>query len=129
MKLKRLWIKNYKNLRNCEIEFPRLHLLNAVIGGNGSGKSNLIEAILHILIGVYFRKPPPFDFSFEFEAQSRRITLQSQNRKLAVMVDGEDKPLMFFAERLRDGAAQVYYPELTLVYYSGDCQRVTQLIA
>lgn len=62
MKLERLWIKDYKNLRNCEVGFPQPHLLNAVIGGNGSGKSNIVEAILHILIGVYFNKPPPFDF-------------------------------------------------------------------
>src|SRR5207249_5750275 len=38
------------------------------------------------------------------------------------------RPLEFFAERLRDGAAQVYYPEVTFVYYSGECQRVSRLI-
>jgi energy-coupling factor transporter ATP-binding protein EcfA2 len=129
VKLERLWIKDYKNLRNCKVEFPLPHLLNAVIGGNGSGKSNIVEAILHILIGVYFSKPPPFDFVFEFEAQNRRITLRGEDRKLSAAVDGEEKPPRFFAERLRDGAAQVYYPELTLVYYSGECQRVNQLIA
>jgi energy-coupling factor transporter ATP-binding protein EcfA2 len=129
MRLERLWINDYKNLRNCEIEFPQPHLLNAVIGGNGSGKSNIVEAILHILIGVYFSKPPPFDFEFEFEAQNRRITLKRANRKLYVAVDDEEKPPRFFAKRLRDGAAQVYYPELTLVYYSGECQRVNQLVA
>jgi ABC-type Mn2+/Zn2+ transport system ATPase subunit len=128
MKLERLWIKDYKNLRNCEIEFPRHRLLNAIIGSNGSGKSNIVEAILHVLIGVYFKKAPPFDFRFEFEAQSRQITLKNENRRLSVMVDGEEKPLKFFADRLRDGAAQVYYPELTLVYYSGECHRVNQLI-
>ncbi|HRB14892.1 MAG TPA: AAA family ATPase [Nitrospira sp.] len=128
MKLERLWIKDYKNLRNCEIDFPRPQLLNAVIGSNGSGKSNIIEAILHILLGVYFKKAPPFDFMFEFEAQNRRITLESDNRKMTVMVDGEEKSLRFFADRLREGAAQVYYPEVTLVYYSGECQRVNQLI-
>lgn len=93
MKLERLWIKVYKNLRNCEIEFPEPHLLNAVIGSNGSGKSNVVEAILHILIGVYFSKPPPFDFQFAFEAQNRRIILKGESRKLSVMVDGEQKPL------------------------------------
>ena len=129
MKLERLWIKDYKNLRNCEVEFPQPHLINAVIGSNGSGKSNIVEAILHILIGVYFSKSPPFDFQFAFEAQNRRIALKGENRKLLVAVDGEERSPRFFAERLRDGAAQVYYPELTLAYYSGECQRVNQLIA
>ncbi|RYD68722.1 MAG: hypothetical protein EOP83_00150 [Verrucomicrobiaceae bacterium] len=129
MRLERLRIKGYKNLRDCNIEFHQPYLLNAVIGNNGSGKSNLMEAILHILIGVYFKKPPPFDFSFDFEAQGRHIALTGAKRKLSVFVDNERKPLDFFAERLRDGAAQVYFPELTLVYYSGECQRVSRLMA
>ena len=128
MKLGRLRIRNYKNLRDCEIEFAQPHLLNAIIGGNGSGKSNLIEAILQILIGVYFKKSPPFDFYFQFEAQGRQVTLEGENRRLTVHVDGEPKSLDVFAARLRDGAAQVYYPELTFVYYSGECQRVRRLI-
>lgn len=57
MKLHRLWIDCFKNLRNCEVTFEQPYLLNAVIGGNGSGKSNLVEAILHILVGVYLNKP------------------------------------------------------------------------
>ena len=107
MKLGHLRVKNYKNLRNCEIEFAQPHLLNAIIGSNGSGKSNLIEALLHILIGVYFKKAPPFDFSFQFEAQGRQVSLEGKDRKLSVRIDGERKPLGFFAERLRDGDAQV----------------------
>ena len=50
MKLEHLWVDDFKNLRECEIEFAQPTLLSAVIGGNGSGKSNLVEAILHILI-------------------------------------------------------------------------------
>lgn len=128
MRLEHLWIKDYKNLQDCDIEFRQPNLLNAIIGNNGSGKSNVVEAILHILIGVYFKKPPPFDFGFYFEAQGRRIALKGEKRKLSVFVDGECKSLDFFAARLREGAAQVYYPELTLVYYSGECQRVSQLM-
>jgi energy-coupling factor transporter ATP-binding protein EcfA2 len=128
MKLRHLWISKYKNLSNCEVEFSASHLLNAIIGNNGSGKSNLIEAILYVMIGVYFKKAPPFDFSLEFEAQGRQVLLLGIDRKLAVHVDGERKPLEFFAERLRDGSAQVYYPEMTFVYYSGECQRVRRLI-
>jgi energy-coupling factor transporter ATP-binding protein EcfA2 len=128
MKLVRLRVKDYKNLRDCEIDFAQPFLLNAIIGANGSGKSNLIEAILHILIGFYFKKSPPFNFRFEFEAQERRVTLEGQDRKLSVHVDGESKSIEYFAERLRDGSGQVYYPELTFVYYSGECQRVRRLL-
>lgn len=128
MKLRHLLVKKYKNLRDCEIQFQNVHPLIAVIGNNGSGKSNLIEAILHILIGAYFEKAPPFDFRFQFEAQAREVVLEGNDGKLSVSVDGEPKPLRLFAERLRDGVAQVYYPEAVFVYYSGECRRVRQLI-
>ena len=128
MKLEHLWVDDFKNLRECEIEFAQPTLLSAVIGGNGSGKSNLVEAILHILIGVYFKKAPPFNFEFRFESQRRQVTLKGDDGRLSTLVDGERVPLKYFAERLRGGPAQVYYPELTFVYYSGECDRVRNLI-
>src|SRR5690349_15382846 len=123
MKIRRLWIDGYKNLRRCEIALAEPPLLNAVIGSNGSGKSNLIEAILHILVSVYFRKSPDFDFDFQFEAQGREVRLGARNRRLAIEVDGERSTVNHFVRVLRDGPAQVYYPEVTFVYYSGECQR------
>jgi energy-coupling factor transporter ATP-binding protein EcfA2 len=86
VKLLRLRVDEYKNLRNCKIEFTQPLLLNAVIGKNGSGKSNLIEALLHILIGFYFKKSPPFDFGFEFEAQERKVLLEGKDHRLCVRV-------------------------------------------
>lgn len=129
MKLRHLWVRDYKNVRNCEIEFAQTPLINAIIGSNGSGKSNLIEAILHILIDVYFKKSPPFDFMLQFEAQGRSVSLASENRNVSIEVDGARMPLRRFADRLRDGPAQVFYPELTFVYYSGECQRVRKLLS
>ena len=128
MKITRLWIDGFKNLHNCDIEFHASCLLNAIIGSNGSGKSNLIEAILHILVGAYFKKCPPFNFCFDFVAQRRNVSLTGEAGRLTVHVDEENVPLKTFAERLRGGPAQVYYPELTFVYYSGECQRVRKLI-
>lgn len=128
MKLRRLWVKNYKNLRNCEIEFTQAPWLATVIGSNGSGKSNLFEALLHILIGVYFKESPPFDFELDYVTHNREIRISGEEGELSIQVDGESKPIEFFANRLRDGEAVVYYPELTFVYYSGECQRVRRLI-
>jgi energy-coupling factor transporter ATP-binding protein EcfA2 len=128
MKLKRLKISDYKNIRACDVEFTSSHVLYAVIGSNGSGKSNLIEGILQILIGFYFEKPPAFEFHLEFDAQNRCIVLQRQDGRISVLVDGERVSIDHFARRLRDGPAQVFYPELTLVYYSGECRRTKRLV-
>jgi len=107
MKFRRLRIEGYKNVSSCDIEFMESPLINAVIGSNGSGKSNLIEAIIQILIGCYFEKVPKFEFKLEFEAQNRVVILQRENRRTLVTVDGNRIPLDYFAKRLRDGPAQV----------------------
>src|SRR5688572_16384097 len=103
MKFKRISIDGYKNLRQCEIVFEQQPLLSAVIGSNGSGKSNLIEAILHILIAVYLRRLPPFDFEFEFESQGRDVKLAGKESRLTVEVDGVAMPASRFIRSLREG--------------------------
>jgi energy-coupling factor transporter ATP-binding protein EcfA2 len=128
MKLRRLWIDRFKNLRNCEVIFEQPYLLNAVIGGNGSGKSNLVEAILHILLDTYLNKSPPFDFSLQYEAQGRQVALSAAEGKLRAVVDEQEMPIRHFTRRLRDGDAQVYYPESTFAYYSGECDRIRRLV-
>jgi ABC-type lipoprotein export system ATPase subunit len=128
VRLKRLHVASYKNVRNCEVAFSPGPWIHAVIGSNGSGKSNLIEAILEILIGCYFAKPPRFDFTLEFEVQNSAVTLQREDHRVVVVVDGQPMPLKELAHRLRHGESQVFYPETTLVYYSGECKRVEGLI-
>lgn len=129
MKLRRLRIEGFKNVHACDIDFTSSPLINAVIGGNGSGKSNLIEAVLQILVGCYFERAPRFKFRLEYEAQNRVIVLQREASRTSVMVDGTQLTLDRFAKRLREVPTQKFFPELTLVYYSGECQRVQRLVA
>jgi len=37
MKIRRLKVAVYKNIRTCEIEFTQSRLINAVIGSNAAG--------------------------------------------------------------------------------------------
>ena len=55
MRLKKLWIKNYKNLKNFEIIFELSDGLTMIIGNNGSGKSNILEAISGIFHDAYVK--------------------------------------------------------------------------
>ena len=45
MELKSVTINNYKNLRNCSVDFSSCGRLAVLAGVNGSGKSNFLEAI------------------------------------------------------------------------------------
>ncbi|MCZ7384532.1 MAG: AAA family ATPase [Candidatus Methanoperedens sp.] len=55
--LKKVFIKNFKSLHDCEIDIGKL---NVVVGANASGKSNLVEAF-RLLKKIYVDKDPfPF---------------------------------------------------------------------
>lgn len=53
MRLNYLWIENYKNLKDITINFEKGNGLAMLIGANGSGKSNILEAISKIFAGAY----------------------------------------------------------------------------
>ena len=55
--LKKVFIKNFKSLHDCEIDIGKM---NVVVGGNASGKSNLVE-VFRLLKKIYVDKDPfPF---------------------------------------------------------------------
>ena len=51
MRLKHLYIKDYKNLKDFSLDFENGNGLSILIGNNGSGKSNVLEAY----ISLYFQ--------------------------------------------------------------------------
>ena len=52
MRLKKLVVKNFKSLRDCEIELDKF---NVLVGPNASGKTNLIE-VFQLLRKIYVEK-------------------------------------------------------------------------
>lgn len=68
MKLKSLYIKDYKNIKDQTFDFSSNNGYIALIGENGSGKSNLLEAISLIFKDLYNNeKGIPFDYSITYE--------------------------------------------------------------
>lgn len=64
MKLKRIYIKKYKNIQEQELTFDSESNYLALIGLNGSGKSNWLEVISMIFRSLYSR-----DVSFSYEME------------------------------------------------------------
>ena len=48
-----LWLEEFKNLRNFRIQLPSDQAVTAILGWNGTGKSNLFEAIVMIFRDLY----------------------------------------------------------------------------
>lgn len=62
MKIHSIYIDGYKNLNNMEIFMPEDSSVTAIIGNNGSGKSNILEALTQIFSAVYNEKSVDFRY-------------------------------------------------------------------
>lgn len=61
-----LWIDNYRNLNNFNIDFENTNQYCTLIGLNGSGKSNVIEAISEIFHHLYKGAACPFRYILRY---------------------------------------------------------------
>lgn len=48
MRVDRLYLENFKNLKNFSVDFDVTSSRQVVVGRNGVGKSNLLEALIWI---------------------------------------------------------------------------------
>ncbi len=63
MKVDKLHIRSrFKNLENVLVDFDEDHLMTVVVGRNGSGKSNVLEALVAIFRNLDLGEPPPFSY-------------------------------------------------------------------
>ena len=69
MRLKKLYVENYKNLKDFTVDFKSGKGLSIFIGNNGSGKSNLLEIISGIFHDLFKEKSSRkinCDYSLEY---------------------------------------------------------------
>ncbi|MDY3316598.1 DUF4357 domain-containing protein [Riemerella anatipestifer] len=91
MKIKKLHIQNYKNLK---ADLDHNSDLITFIGNNGSGKSNLLEAISSIFYHFYNRKEKdiPFNFSLEYLITGNKtVSIEKKNSSVTTKVNDTHK--------------------------------------
>jgi predicted ATPase len=138
MHIERLKISSFRNLRDFEIAFTRSindpdgtereFKSHAVIGQNGSGKSNLLEAIITIFRDLDLDATSTLDYEMDYETSDRdgvkhRIELKAQEGKRpTVTINGRKSSSREIVEN-----PNTYLPAHIFAYYSGKNERVEQL--
>lgn len=82
MKLKSLYIQNYKNLASFTIDFETGNGLTMLIGNNGSGKSNVLEVISGIFHDLFKEKPNRkliCDYTLEYVLDNINCKIEQKN--------------------------------------------------
>lgn len=118
MKIKELKINNYKNL---DAYLDHKSDLIAFIGNNGSGKSNLLEAISHIFRSLYVPKyKVNFNYSIEYiTSKNNNIKIEKTGKTLKYLLDGNDKTASEISSYLPQKVVGIYSGEETRLY--DDC--------
>ncbi len=113
MRLKSLYIEKYKNIKGKPFDFSNNTGYIALIGLNGSGKSNLIEAICIIFDKLINNNGTgiPFEYKIEYELNGHSY-LRGKNE---AKKDGK-----------RCSAEEVEYPSSLIACYSGEDLRLWQ---
>jgi predicted ATP-dependent endonuclease of OLD family len=112
MRITKLQIKNYKNL---DAELTHNSDIIAFIGNNGSGKSNLLEAVSHIFRSLYVSKYKiDFDYYIEYET--------SKKNKITIEKNGKDRSYSLDNVIIND--LSNYLPQKVVAIYSGEEARL-----
>jgi predicted ATPase len=123
MRLDHVYIDGFKNLKNVEIDFDESRLTTVVIGQNGTGKSNLIEAITDVFRFVDLnRGKPAFRYEIDYRIGRSNIRLTNREGTPSVIVNGEELTRTAFVSRQGD-----IFPDLVFGYYSGGSRRLEKL--
>lgn len=150
MQLKYLAIPSFRNLRDLKISFAT-HLSptvnadvdaslkpirsHALIGQNGVGKSNLIEALITIFRDIDLGRDAAFDYTLEYEIRGHTVRIEALEQKNPrVWVDGDsvnqdylnkNEPPEKVPKDPRRGPRLL--PTHIFAYYSGRNERIEAL--
>ncbi len=128
MRLDKVFIDGFKNLQALEVDFDERHLTTVLIGQNGAGKSNLIEAIAQVFRWVDLRRHEPrFRYRVEYRIQPRagakaeptRVMLGGAPGEHSIHIDSREVRRTEFEKRKHD-----WFPDLVFGYYSGGSRRL-----
>ncbi|NTY90534.1 AAA family ATPase [Pseudomonas putida] len=139
MQLQRIRIPVFRNLRDLDIAFDshlqpavdvaedaplKLIRSHALIGQNGTGKSNLIEALITIFRDVDLDRDAAFDYTLEYRIRGHAVRIMAnitKQKRPFVWVDDEAETQGYLLKN------RGLLPAHIFAYYSGRNERIEAL--
>lgn len=114
MKINYIYIDGYKNLNKLEASFDNNSTVNALIGNNGSGKSNVIEALTKVFIAVYNDSTVDFVYEIHYTISDNEIVLCNKE-KTVFLKNGKS---------VKKSEKETCLPRSIFLYYCGETDRI-----
>ena len=130
MRLDKLKIRDFKNLKDFDVDFDQDTLTTVLVGQNGAGKSNLLEALVVIFRDLHLgERKPEFDYEIAYECRGRYVVVNAERSRepqsIEVCVDGTEVPYSQFRKAALD-YSNSYLPSFVFGYYSGTSDRMAE---
>ncbi len=130
MRLDRVTIGEFKNLRNLQVDFDEKSPYTVLVGENGAGKSNLIEALSLIFRNLDLDVEAPFSYQIRYQCREHDVEIHAERdqfprfsaRPLGAGEYTELPRKRFMAED--DHGRPLYRPGFVFGYYSGPSDRL-----
>lgn len=124
MRLNWLKIRDFKNLQSVDIDFDEQELATVLVGENGAGKSNVIEALVTIFRDLDLNEATAFQYAIEYRCRNRRISIDHgvDEPGARIVVDGVALSRTNF-----HAGRHEYLPSNVFGYYSGSSRRMEAL--
>jgi predicted ATPase len=127
VRIESITISRLRNLHDFSVTFEDDQFTTVLIGENGTGKSNLLEAIVQIFRDLDLGILPNFDYQIVYHCRGRRIhAIGKIGRRQLVYVNPspDTKPHTWAAfQREKDELL----PKYVFAYYSGPSKRMQHL--
>lgn len=139
MKIDYLWVKGaFKNLENVRVDFDEDNLMTMIVGRNGSGKSNVLEALVVIFRNLDLGEPPEFAYEIRYRlgrgADERWVKVDADPARgalgkqysISVQKASTARSREISIQKVkRDRTGQSdYLPRYLFAYYSGPSDRL-----
>lgn len=120
MRLKSVYISHYKNLKDFTLSFDGNSFIDVFVGKNGTGKSNLFEALILIFGHLYeYDKDKAiivFNYCLKFEIDGKEIEVKWNTSQFSI--NGKNRKTI----------GKTPLPNNLLIYYSGHNDTVAELV-
>jgi ABC-type transport system involved in cytochrome c biogenesis ATPase subunit len=124
MRLHELWISDYKNLKDFRINFDADSPITVIVGWNGTGKSNLFEALVIIFRDLDLNQVTPFAYQIKYTCHGDKVEIDyDPARPGKERLKATVTPLVFTLEGEKT-KKEIPKPTFVFGYYSGPSNRL-----
>jgi predicted ATPase len=128
VKVLSLSLPDFKNLRDFQISFSAESAVSVLVGRNGTGKSNVLEALTIIFRDLDLGAEPTFPYALAYECRGRTVEVSAVPEgdrtriRRRCFVDGEAVP----NAAVVGAKERKNRPSYVFGYYSGPSNRLEE---